>query len=142
MKYADMILMIYNMITHKKERFLYLYWSAIQFFSYLFYFLSVLYVVGFIKNDFAHKYLTRIDTTAKVIVSLFLMWKFNLFRTKLYFSELDRSIVFQCALFLFLTTSFNDILVSYVVDIKNKVVNNNNVSDFTKRVDETIANVI
>jgi hypothetical protein len=134
--------MIYNMITHKKERFLYLYWSAIQFFSYLFYFLSVLYVVGFIKNDFAHKYLTRIDTTAKVIVSLFLMWKFNLFRTKLYFSELDRSIVFQCALFLFLTTSFNDILVSYVVDIKNKVVNNNNVSDFTKRVDETIANVI
>jgi hypothetical protein len=102
----------------------------------------VLYVVGFIKNDFAHKYLTRIDTTAKVIVSLFLMWKFNLFRTKLYFSELDRSIVFQCALFLFLTTSFNDILVSYVVDIKNKVVNNNNVSDFTKRVDETIANVI
>ncbi len=130
------------MITHKKERFLYLYWSAIQFFSYLFYFLSVLYVVGFIKNDFAHKYLTRIDTTAKVIVSLFLMWKFNLFRTKLYFSELDRSIVFQCALFLFLTTSFNDILVSYVVDIKNKVVNNNNVSDFTKRVDETIANVI
>ena len=142
MKYADMILMIYNMITHKKERFLFLYWSAIQFFSYLFYVLSALYVVGFIKNDFAHKYLTRIDTTAKVIVSLFLMWKFNLFRTKLYFTELDRSIVFQCALFLFLTTSFNEIIVSLFVDIKNKVVNNNNVSDFTKRVDETIVNVI
>jgi hypothetical protein len=130
------------MITHKKERFLFLYWSAIQFFSYLFYFLSALYVVGFIKNDFARVYLSRIDNIAKVIVSLFLMWKFNLFRTNLYFSELDRSIVFQCALFLFLTTSFNEILIGYFIDVKNKVINNNNISSFTKRLDETIGNII
>jgi hypothetical protein len=115
--------MIYNMISHKKERFLYLYWSAIQFFSYLFYFLSALYVVGFIQDNFAHIYLSRIDNVAKVIVSLFLMWKFNLFRTNLYFSELDRSIVFQCALFLFLTTSFNEIIINNLIDVKNKVIN-------------------
>ena len=129
------------MINHK-EPFLFLYWSTIQFFSYLFYFISVLYVAGFIHNNFAHLYLTRIDNIAKVIVSLFLMWKFNLFRTKLYFSELDRSIVFQCALFLFLTTSLNEMLVYYIVNVKNKVINKNNISDFTKRVDETIGNII
>jgi hypothetical protein len=130
------------MISHKKERFLYLYWSAIQFFSYLFYLLSALYVVGFIHDDFAHIYLSRIDNVAKVIVSLFLMWKFNLFRTNLYFSELDRSIVFQCALFLFLTTSFNEIIINNLIDVKNKVINKNEISDFTKRLDETIGNVI
>jgi len=137
-----MILMIYNMISHKKERFLYLYWSAIQFFSYLFYLLSTLYVVGFIQDNFAHIYLSRIDNVAKVIVSLFLMWKFNLFRTNLYFSELDRSIVFQCALFLFLTTSFNEIIINNLIDVKNKVINKNEISDFTKRLDETIGNII
>ena len=130
------------MISHKKERFLYLYWSAIQFFSYLFYLLSALYVGGFIHDDFAHIYLSRIDNVAKVIVSLFLMWKFNLFRTNLYFSELDRSIVFQCALFLFLTTSFNEIIINNLIDVKNKVINKNEISDFTKRLDETIGNVI
>jgi len=140
MKFVDMILMIYNMINHK-EPFLFLYWSTIQFFSYLFYFISALYVVGFIKNDFAKNYLSMIDNIAKVVVSLFLMWKFNMFRTKLYFSELDRSIVFQCALFLFLTTSLNEVLVYYIVDAKNKI-NKNNISDFTKRVDETIVNII
>lgn len=130
------------MISHKKERFLYLYWSAIQFFSYLFYLLSTLYVVGFIQDNFAHIYLSRIDNVAKVIVSLFLMWKFNLFRTNLYFSELDRSIVFQCALFLFLTTSFNEIIINNLIDVKNKVINKNEISDFTKRLDETIGNII
>jgi hypothetical protein len=130
------------MISHKKERFLFLYWSTIQFFSYLFYILSALYVVGFIKNDFAHIYLSRIDTTLKVIISLFLMWKFNSFRTNLYFSELDRSIVFQCALFLFLTTSFNEIIINNLIDVKNKVVNNNNDYGFTKRLDKTIGYII
>jgi hypothetical protein len=142
MKFVDMILMIYNMISHKKERFLYLYWSTIQFFSYLFYILSALYVVGFIKENYAHIYLSRIDNIAKVIVSLFLMWKFNMFRTNLYFSELDRSIVFQCALFLFLTTSFNEIIINNLINVKNKVINKNEISDFTKRLDETIGNVI
>ena len=130
------------MISHKKERFLYLYWSTIQFFSYLFYILSALYVVGFIKENYAHIYLSRIDNIAKVIVSLFLMWKFNMFRTNLYFSELDRSIVFQCALFLFLTTSFNEIIINNLINVKNKVINKNEISDFTKRLDETIGNVI
>jgi hypothetical protein len=99
-------------------------------------------VGGFIHDDFAHIYLSRIDNVAKVIVSLFLMWKFNLFRTNLYFSELDRSIVFQCALFLFLTTSFNEIIINNLIDVKNKVINKNEISDFTKRLDETIGNVI
>jgi hypothetical protein len=99
-------------------------------------------VVGFIQDNFAHIYLSRIDNVAKVIVSLFLMWKFNLFRTNLYFSELDRSIVFQCALFLFLTTSFNEIIINNLIDVKNKVINKNEISDFTKRLDETIGNII
>ena len=83
MKFVDMILMIYNMI--KKEQMLFFYWRIVQLFSYLCYIISALYVVGFIKNDFTKEYLNYIDNVTKIIVSLFLMWKFNMFRKKMYF---------------------------------------------------------
>ena len=121
MKFVDMILMIYNMI--KKEQILFFYWRTVQFFSYLCYIITVLYVVGFIQSDYTKEYLNTIDNVTKIIVSLFLMWKFNMFRTKIQISNLDQSIVFHCALFLLLTTWIKNILVYYMNYIKQKTIN-------------------
>ena len=90
------------MIT--KERMLFFYWRTIQIVSYLCYIISALYVVGFIKADYTKEYLNTIQNVTKIIISLFLMWKFNMFRKKIYISKLEQSIVFHCALFLLLTT--------------------------------------
>lgn len=137
-----MILMIYNMITHIKEHYLFVYWIIIQVFSYLFYIMSALYVVGFVQYNNAHYYLSYIDNTSKIIVSLFLMWKFNFFRKNVHFSNIDRSIVFQCALFLFLTTTLNEILVRYLVNVKNKLIHKNTIPNYVKRADNTLGSII
>ena len=113
-----MILMIYNMI--EKEKILFLYWRTVQIISYLCYIITALYVVGFIKTDYTKEYLNTIDNVTKIIVSLFLMWKFNMFRIKKHISRLEQSIVFHCALFLLLTTWIKNILV-YFVDYMNYI---------------------
>jgi len=118
MKFVDMILMIYNMI--EKEKILFLYWRTVQIISYLCYIITALYVVGFIKTDYTKEYLNTIDNVTKIIVSLFLMWKFNMFRIKKHISRLEQSIVFHCALFLLLTTWIKNILV-YFVDYMNYI---------------------
>jgi len=126
MKFVDMILMIYNMI--EKEKILFLYWRSVQIISYLCYIITALYVVGFIKSDFTKEYLNTIDNVTKIIVSLFLMWKFNMFRIKKHISRLEQSIVFHCALFLLLTTWIKNILVYFVdyIKSKQKTTTNNN----------------
>ncbi len=130
------------MITHIKEHYLFVYWIIIQVFSYLFYIMSALYVVGFVQYNNAHYYLSYIDNTSKIIVSLFLMWKFNFFRKNVHFSNIDRSIVFQCALFLFLTTTLNEILVNYLVNAKNKLIHKNTIPNYVKRADNTLGSII
>jgi len=142
MKFVDMILMIYNMNINKKQPLLFIYWRIINIFVYFFYISSVLYVFGFVNNYNAKIYLNYIDDISKIIVSLFLMWKFNMFRSNIYFSDLDRSVVFQCALFLFLTTALNQILVYNLINVKNKVLDKNNNYDLTKRVDNVIGTTI
>ena len=107
------------MIT--KERMLFFYWRTIQIMSYLCYIISALYVVGFIKSDYTKEYLNTIQNVTKIIVSLFLMWKFNMFRKKIRISNLDQSIVFHCALFLLLTTWINNILVYYINNAKKDI---------------------
>jgi hypothetical protein len=131
MKFVDMILMIYNMI--KKEQMLFFYWRIVQLFSYLCYIISALYVVGFIKNDFTKEYLNYIDNVTKIIVSLFLMWKFNMFRKNIHISNLDQSIVFHCALFLLLTTWMKQILIYYTNTIKQKIITNNTQKTINKQ---------
>ena len=128
-----MILMIYNMV--KKEQMLFFYWRTVQFFSYLCYIISALYVVGFIKTDFTKEYLNYIDNVTKIIVSLFLMWKFNMFRKNIHISNLDQSIVFHCALFLLLTTWMKQILIyymNYMNSIKQKLITNNKPTNNTQ----------
>jgi hypothetical protein len=105
----------------KNEKLLSIYLYTFRFFVYSTYILFVLYIIGIYKNDPIPN-LIAIENYAKIFVSLFLMWKYNFLRTKINFTELDRSIVFQCGLFLFLTTSLNVILINYLKLIKNKII--------------------
>lgn len=107
-------------MNKEKQPLLHIYWYSVQFAIYLTYFLILLYIVGFDNNN-AIANLHIVDNYAKMIVSLFLMWKFNFFRKKTVFTDLDRSIVFQCAFFLFLTTPINTFVISYLMIIKQYI---------------------
>jgi len=124
-----------------KEKLLYIYWYSFLFLSYATYFLCILYVAGFTKNNNTKAYLSTIDNYAKIIVSIFLMWKFNIFRKylneKIQFTDIDRSIVFQSGLFLFLTSSLNSIVLKYLTTIKNYIMSfypKTNYSQYQQRI--------
>jgi hypothetical protein len=82
--------------------------------TYLIYFLSA---IGISKT--APMYLDDFDYYVKIYISLFLLWRFNMFR-KIEFNELDRKIAFSAGLFLFTSTAVYTILTGYV---KNTVHN-------------------
>jgi hypothetical protein len=102
------------MLYAKNEKLLYFYWYFAEIITYIIYFFVGLYIIGFVKNNKAIEYLNILDYYSKIVVSLFLMWKFNMFRTKIIFTELDRKIVFQSGLFLFLTSVFNNSIIYYL----------------------------
>ncbi len=68
----------------------------------------------------APTYLDTVDYYAKLYVSLFLLYRFNVFR-KITFTELDRKIAFSAGVFLFATTALNQVLTQYLDPIKSKV---------------------
>jgi hypothetical protein len=68
----------------------------------------------------APSYLDNVDYYAKLYVSLFLLYRFNVFR-KITFTELDRKIAFSAGVFLFTTTALNQVLTQYLDPIKSKV---------------------
>lgn len=57
-------------------------------------------------------YLDKMTSFIKLYISLFLLWRFNIFR-KVQFTELDRKIVFNSALFLFATTTIDQRINNY-----------------------------
>ena len=76
--------------------------------TYLIYILSA---IGITKA--APTYLDDFDYYVKIYISLFLLWRFNMFR-KIEFNELDRKIAFSAGLFLFTSTAVYNILTDYV----------------------------
>jgi hypothetical protein len=113
--------MIYNMI--ETEKILFVYWNIFLTCSYIFHIITALYIVNFIKNDYITTYLERINDITKIIISIYLIWRFRYFRKNIKFDKLDQSIVFHCALFLLLTTTLNKILIYYSETIKNNTTN-------------------
>jgi len=76
---------------------------------------------GLILFGFSTKkpeYLMYLDNIVQVYISLFLIIRFNPFR-KIIFTNLDRKIAFSAGLFLFTTTTINNIVVTYFDDISN-----------------------
>jgi hypothetical protein len=91
--------------------------KAFNIFIILSYISYIAYALG-ISND-AKLYIERLDYYVKIYISLFLLWRFNMFR-KITFTELDRKIAFSAGLFLFTTTAINEILMKYLTNIKDK----------------------
>jgi hypothetical protein len=88
---------------------------AFDLFIILTYIVYVATLLGITKT--APQYLSELDKYVKIYIALFLIWRFNMFR-KIEFTELDRKIIFSAALFLLATTVVNNILVTYLTQIK------------------------
>lgn len=86
-------------------------------FIYLSYFLIVL---SFFKiAQFSPTYLFNLDYYVRIYICLFLIWRFNPFRTHYEFTSLDRKIAFSAGLFILTTTVLN----KYFTDARNKLSN-------------------
>jgi hypothetical protein len=68
------------------------------------YILIFLYVFGISAK--AKKHLDIIDNYVRIYICLFLIYRFNPFRTNYEFTSLDRKIAFSAGLFIFTTTVF------------------------------------
>ncbi len=66
-------------------------------------------------SKLAPSFLEEIDYYVSIYICLFLIWRFNPFRTNYEFTDLDRKIAFSAGLFILTTTILN----KYLVDIVN-----------------------
>jgi len=85
-------------------------------FIYTSYFLIFVSALGI--SETAPKYLASLDYYVRVYICLFLMWRFNPFRTHYEFTDLDRKIAFSAGAFILTTTALNQYLVSFKDEIK------------------------
>ena len=85
--------------------------KAFTVFIILTYLVYILSAIGISKT--APAYLDDFDYYVKIYISLFLLWRFNMFR-KIEFNELDRKIAFSAGLFLFTSTAVYSILTGYI----------------------------
>jgi hypothetical protein len=82
---------------------------------YISYILLIISSLGLSQS--APKYLKLLDYYVKIYICLFLIWRFNPFRSDYEFTDLDRKISFSAGLFILTTTYLNE----YIDDIKIKV---------------------
>ena len=65
----------------------------------------------------AEQYLQSLDYYVRIYICLFLIWRFNPFRSSYEFTDLDRKIAFSAGAFILTTTALNQ----YLVDFKDKI---------------------
>jgi hypothetical protein len=88
-----------------------------DFIIYLTYFLIILSFFG--VSEYAPKYLNELDYYVRIYICLFLMWRFNPFRSYYDFTNLDRKIAFSAGAFILTTTALNNYLISIQNEVKN-----------------------
>lgn len=71
--------------------------------------LIIISALGFSQS--APKFLEDLDYYIRIYICLFLMWRFNPFRTHYEFTDLDRKIAFSAGLFMLTTTALNKYLI-------------------------------
>ena len=76
---------------------------------------SLIILSFFDISQSAQKYLQTLDYYIRIYVCLFLMWRFNPFRSYYEFTNLDRKIAFSAGLLILTTTALNQ----YLNEIKN-----------------------
>jgi hypothetical protein len=66
--------------------------------------------------------LTNFEYYLKLFISVFLLYRFNSFRDKIVFEELDRRIAFSAGIFMFSTTVVNEILLVYSTKYRDQII--------------------
>jgi len=81
----------------------------------------ILYIVIALNLSIsAPEYLNYLQSVMKIYISLFLIYRFNQFRS-VKFTELDSKIAFSSGLFLLGTTAIDEILTNYISSIKQYI---------------------
>ena len=93
-------------------------YKAYTYIMYLTYFLYFAVFVGLFAN--APQYLDDLQFYMKIYISVFLMWRFNMFR-KVEFTDLDREIAFSSGLFIFTITVVNNFAQKYIKEIRHSL---------------------
>ena len=85
---------------------------------------ALLYIsVLFGSFHYAPEYLVYITSIIKVYISFMLIYRFNPLTNKKNLSSDDKKMVFSSGVYLLLTTTIGDYLVSYKKGIENKLKN-------------------
>jgi hypothetical protein len=90
-----------NQLNNIQERFF-------DIFIYLSYILIFISALGLWKN--APTFLFELDYYVRIYICLFLIWRFNPFRSHYEFTNLDRKIAFSAGIFILTTTALNKYL--------------------------------
>jgi len=77
--------------------------------------LIIISALGFSHNT--SKFVINLDYYVRIYICLFLIWRFNPFRQKFEFTDLDRKIAFNAGLIILTTTALNQ----YVINFKEKL---------------------
>jgi hypothetical protein len=108
------------MIKHQLHKYQENLFNIVIFLSYA---LIILSSLGLSK--LAPKYLEILDYYVRIYICLFLIWRFNPFRTYYEFTDLDRKIAFSAGAFILTTTILNQYLISIKDKAKNIIQNKN-----------------
>jgi hypothetical protein len=72
-----------------------------------------------------HNILINLEFYIKIYISLFLLWRFNMFRKDIHITELDKQLAFSCAFYLLSVTILNKIFMKYKEKAKIYLQKNN-----------------
>ena len=95
-----------------------------DFFILISYILIIISAFGLSQS--APKYLQTLDYYVRIYICLFLIWRFNPFRTYYEFTDLDRKIAFSAGAFILTTTALNQYLNYIKEETKKIIVNDKN----------------
>ena len=97
--------------------------NANTFLKYYFYIFNILLVITYFGVGITTpEWMTTFDYYLKICIGLFLVYRFNSFRT-IVFEELDRRVAFSAGMFLVTTTIINKLLTSsYSIKFKAEII--------------------
>jgi hypothetical protein len=94
-------------------------YGFITYFGYITKITVLLFMIGFFQTKPTS--FLKINFVIKIIISLFLIYRFNSYRSdKVKFTELDRKVAYSAGMYIF-TISFIDVLDPYVEKIRSEI---------------------
>jgi hypothetical protein len=94
--------------------------NFLKYFSFITKFTVILFIVGFFQSK--PTYIIQINFVVKIILALFLIYRFNSYRKhKIEFTELDRKVCYSAGIYIILI-SFVDLINNYTDYIRSNIV--------------------